>query len=185
MFFNIAKNNLKKSFKDYTIYFLTLSFAICIFYAFNSIGSQSVLKTLNESQKEYIGLVQNVMSVLSVFVSVILGMLIIYANNFLIKRRKKELGIYMTLGMGKEKISKILVLETLIVGIVSLVVGLLIGFIISQGLSILTAKMFGGIITNMTFVISYSAIVKTILYFGIIFILVMIFKKIKRNTLSL
>ena len=58
----------------------------------------------------------------SVFVSVILGLLIVYANNFLINRRKKEFGIYMTLGMGKRQISKIILLETIFVGIISLVV---------------------------------------------------------------
>ncbi|MGL4760376.1 MAG: ABC transporter permease [Sarcina sp.] len=178
MYFNIARNNIKKSFKDYTIYFLTLSFAVCVFYAFNSIGSQSAITTLSKSQKEYMQVMNNVTNVLSIFVSIILGALIIYANNFLIKRRKKELGIYMTLGMGKNKISKILVLETLMVGIISLIVGLIVGLIVSQGLSVLTAKLFGGIISKMGFVISYSAIGKTILYFGIIFVLVMIFNTV-------
>ncbi|MGL5068314.1 MAG: ABC transporter permease [Sarcina sp.] len=178
MYFNIARNNIKKSFKDYTIYFLTLSFAVCVFYAFNSIGSQSAMTTLSKSQQEYMQVMNNVTNVLSIFVSLILGALIIYANNFLIKRRKKELGIYMTLGMGKNKISKILVLETLMVGIISLIVGLIVGLIVSQGLSVLTAKLFGGIISKMGFVISYSAIGKTILYFGIIFVLVMIFNTV-------
>ena len=175
MFFNIAKNNIRRSFKDYTIYFLTLTFAVCIFYTFNSIGSQSAMSTLSESKKEYLIVLNNITSILSIFVSFILGALIIYANNFLIKRRKKELGIYTMLGMGKTKISRILVLETLIVGVISLIIGLIAGLIISQGLSVLTSKFFGGIITKMTFVISYNAIGKTILYFGIIFILVMIF----------
>ena len=178
MFFNIAKNNIRKSFKDYTIYFLTLSFAVCIFYAFNSVGSQSAMTTLNESQKAYIQIINVVTNILSIFVSVILGALIIYANNFLIKRRKKELGIYMTLGMGKSKISKILVLETLMVGVISLVVGLIAGLIVSQGLSVLTSKLFGGIISNLGFTISYGAIGKTVLYFGIIFVLVMIFNTV-------
>lgn len=178
MFFNMAKNNIKKSFKDYTIYFLTLSFAVCIFYAFNSIGSQKAMASLSDSAKSVMLVLNNLTSALSVFVSIILGALIIYANNFLIKRRKKELGIYMTLGMGKSKISKILVIETLMVGVISLIVGLIAGIIISQGLSVLTAKMFGGMITKLTFVISGAAIIKTIIYFGIIFVLVMIFNTV-------
>lgn len=178
MFFNMAKNNIKKSFKDYTIYFLTLSFAVCIFYAFNSIGSQSAMTQISTQQKEILAVMGNITGALSVFVSIILGALIIYANNFLIKRRKKELGIYMTLGMGKSKISKILVIETLMVGVISLVIGLIAGLIVSQGLSLLTAKMFGGVITKLAFVISYSAILKTIIYFGIIFLLVMIFNTV-------
>ncbi|MGL4990069.1 MAG: ABC transporter permease [Sarcina sp.] len=178
MFFNMAKNNIKKSFKDYTIYFLTLSFAVCIFYAFNSIGSQTAMTQISEQGKEILSVMSNITGALSVFVSVILGALIIYANNFLIKRRKKELGIYMTLGMGKGKISRILVIETLMVGVISLVVGLIGGLVVSQGLSLLTAKLFGGEITKLAFVISYSAILKTIIYFGIIFLLVMIFNTV-------
>lgn len=178
MYSKIAIGNIKKSFKDYTIYFITLSFAVCIFYAFNSIGSQEAMIKLSTSQASYIKTIEQSMSVVSVFVSVILGALIIYANNFLIKKRKKELGIYTTLGMGKGKISRILVLETFIVGIISLVIGLVIGLIISQGLSAFTAKLFVAQMSKYTFIISSAAIIKTIIYFGIIFILVMIFNTI-------
>lgn len=175
MYFKIALNNVKKSFKDYGIYFLTLTFAVCIFYAFNSIGNQSAMKHINGSTAEYIGLIKNAMSMVSVFVSLILGGLIIYANNFLIKRRKKELGVYMMLGMGKRKISQVLVMETFLIGLISLVVGLGLGIILSQGLSIFTAKLFELSTAQYGFSISISAIVKTIIYFGIIFVLVMIF----------
>ncbi|HBY8264597.1 TPA: ABC transporter permease, partial [Clostridioides difficile] len=101
--------------------------------------------------------------------------LILYANNFLVKKRNKELGIYMTLGMEKVKISKILVFETIIVGIVSLVSGLILGLLVSQGLSILLLKLFEFNMSEYNFVISISSIIKTIVYFGIMFLLVMIF----------
>lgn len=104
-----------------------------------------------------------------------LGGLILYANNFLVKKRKKELGIYMTLGMGKNKISKILTYETALVGIISLVVGLGIGIIVSQGISAFASKLFEVSLSNYKFLLSTDAILKTVLYFGIIFILVMIF----------
>ena len=175
MYFKIAKNNVVKSFKDYTIYFLTLSFAVCIFYAFNSIGAQQAMLDLSRSQKEYIELIQMVMSYLSIFVSIILGCLIIYANNFLIKKRKKELAVYMTLGMGKTKVSRILLLETVCVGIFSLIIGLVLGAIVSQGLSVLTAKLFTVPMTKFTFIISGAAILKTVIYFAVIYLLVMIF----------
>lgn len=175
MYFKIALNNVKKSFKDYGIYFLTLTFAVCIFYAFNSIGNQSAMKHINGSTAEYIVLIKNAMSMVSVFVSLILGGLIIYANNFLIKRRKKELGVYMMLGMGKRKISQVLVMETFLIGLISLAVGLGLGIILSQGLSTFTAKLFELSTVQYGFSISISAIVKTIIYFGIIFALVMIF----------
>lgn len=174
MYSKIAIKNVKKSFKDYSIYFLTLTLAVCIFIA----QFYRVTKSFHGnviSGAEFIDEVSAMISYVSVFVAVILGSLIIYANNFLIKKRNKELGIYMTLGMGKAKISKILIFETIIVGVLSLISGLIIGFIASKGLSVLVVKLFQFKMNKFTFMISISAIGKTIFYFGIMFLLVMIF----------
>ncbi|WP_460284246.1 FtsX-like permease family protein [Clostridium botulinum] len=170
MYSKIALKNIKKSYKDYTIYFLTLILAVCIFYSFNSIESQKVLIEL-----EFMSEIMKAISGVSVLVSIILGGLIVYANNFLIKRRKKELGIYMILGMGKRKISRILVTETFIVGVISLVGGLILGIGASQGLSTFTLNLFDVGMDEYEFIVSTSAIGKTILYFGIMFLLIMIF----------
>ena len=175
MYSKIAFKNVKKSFKDYTIYFFTLMLAVCIFYTFNSIESQKAMSELTSSGESYVEILSKVISYVSVFIAFILGSLILYANNFLVKKRNKELGIYMTLGMSKNKISKILILETIIVGILSLISGLILGLIFSQGLSILVVKLFGLKMSTYSFVISGKAMIKTVLYFGIIFLLVMIF----------
>lgn len=175
MFSKIAINNVRRSIKDYAVYFLTLTFAVCIFYSFNSVGSQKVMETLRTGTgaKE----LQYLIGLVSVFVSFILGGLIVYSNNFLIKKRKKELGIYMTLGMGKVRISRILVFETFLIGLISLGAGLVLGLVFSQGLSLFTVKLFGAGFGKYRFVISFYAIAKTCLYFGIIFIIVMIFNQ--------
>ncbi len=93
---------MKKSFKDYAIYFLTLVLGVAIFYMFNSLDSQEAMLTVSESSRELIKLMISMLGMVSVFVAVILGLLIVYANNFLINRRKKEFGIYMTLRNGKK-----------------------------------------------------------------------------------
>ena len=175
MYSKIAFKNVKKSFKDYTIYFFTLMLAVCIFYTFNSVESQKAMSEITSSGESYVEILSKVISYVSVFIAFILGSLILYANNFLVKKRNKELGIYMTLGMSKNKISKILILETIIVGILSLISGLILGLIFSQGLSILVVKLFGLKMSTYSFVISGKAMIKTVLYFGIIFLLVMIF----------
>ena len=175
MYSKIAFKNVKKSFKDYTIYFFTLMLAVCIFYTFNSVESQKAMSEITSSGESYVDILSKVISYVSVFIAFILGSLILYANNFLVKKRNKELGIYMTLGMSKNKISKILILETIIVGILSLISGLILGLIFSQGLSILVVKLFGLKMSTYSFVISGKAMIKTVLYFGIIFLLVMIF----------
>lgn len=176
MFSKIAINNVKRSFKDYSIYFLTLTLGVCIFYSFNSLDSQNAIQEMNKNTifRESLELL---MSGTSVFVSVILGGLIVYANNFLIKKRKRELGLYMTLGMSKGKISRILIVETLLIGVVSLIVGIGLGIIVSQGLSVLTANILSMDLDKYKFVFSLGAMMKSIVYFGIIYLLVMIFNQ--------
>lgn len=175
MYYKIAALNIKKSYKDYTIYFLTLILGVCIFYSFNAIDSQKALIDIKSSNVNYLSKLTEIISAVSVLVSIILACLILYANNFLIKKRKKELGIYMTLGMGKRKISLILVTETFIVGAISLISGLILGIIISQTLSAFSLKLFDVAMDEYRFSISTNAIGKTIVYFGIMFLLVMIF----------
>ena len=178
MLFKLSLKNIRKSFKDYAIYFFTLILGVAIFYVFNAIDSQTVLLNVTSSTREIIDLMVNMLSGVSVFVSFILGFLIIYASRFLMKRRNKEFGIYLTLGMSKGKISKILLLETLIIGIISLVIGLIVGVLASQLMSVLVANSFEADLTHFTFVFSSSAMIKTIIYFGIMYLLVIIFNVI-------
>lgn len=175
MLFKLSLKNIKKSFKDYAIYFFTLILGVSIFYVFNSIESQTVLLDVTKNTYEIIQLMTNMLSGVSVFVSFILGFLIIYASRFLIKRRNKEFGVYLTLGMSKRKISMILFFETLIIGTISLIVGLLVGVVLSQFMSILVANMFEADMTKFKFVFSNGAFIKTLIYFGIMYLLVMIF----------
>lgn len=175
MLFKLSFNNMKKSIKDYGIYFLTLVLGVAIFYMFNSIDSQQAMLQVSSSQREIIKLMIAMLGYVSVFVAVILGLLIVYANKFLINRRKKEFGIYMTLGMGKKQISKIIWMETIFVGVISLVIGLVIGVFASQFMSILVAKMFEADMSEFKFVFSKNACIKTCIYFAVMYILVMFF----------
>ncbi|MGL4799519.1 MAG: FtsX-like permease family protein [Cellulosilyticaceae bacterium] len=180
MYFKMALRNVRKSFKDYSIYFLTLTFGVCIFYCFNSITDQKAMTEIGAHQAIYVEMLKNILSGVSVFVSIILGSLILYGNSFLIKRRKKELGVYRILGMSNRKIAQMLFIETICVGVAALGVGLLLGVAVGQGLSVFTLKLFTMDISHYAFAVSGAAMVKSILYFGIIFIIVMCF-----NALSL
>lgn len=175
MLFKLSIRNIKKSMKDYAIYFLTLMLGVSIFYVFNAIESQTILMSITEDTREIIKLMNNMLSGLSVLVSFVLGCLIIYANRFLMKRRNKEFGIYLTLGMSKQKMSFILFFETLLIGAVSLIVGLIIGVGLSQLMSLLVINMFEADMTEFQFVFSKIATNKTIMYFGFIYFLVMLF----------
>lgn len=175
MLFKLSIKNMKKSFKDYAIYFLTLVLGVAIFYMFNSLDSQEAMLQVSNSTRDIIKIMISMLGYVSVFVAVVLGLLIVYANNFLINRRKKEFGIYMTLGMGKRQISKIIILETIFVGIISLIVGLVIGIFASQFMSVLVAKMFEADMSNFQFVFSKTACIKTCVYFAVMYIAVMFF----------
>ena len=178
MFFKLAVKNVKKSFKDYMIYFLTLMFAVCMFYIFNSVDGFVDNLALSENMKKLIQSADVVMRALSILVAGVLAFLIIYANSFLMKRRKKELGIYMILGMRKRKISIILIIETFFIGLISLVVGLGIGAVLSQSLSGIIAKAIDVSVTKFEFVFSKSACIETSVFFAITFIIVMIFNSV-------
>lgn len=174
----LSFRNIKKSFKDYAIYFFTLILGVAIFYVFNSIESQTVLLDITESTYDIIDTLSNMLSGASVFVAFILGFLIIYASRFLMKRRNKEFGIYMLLGMSKRKISMILFFETILIGIISLAVGLGLGVALSQLMSMLVANMFEADMTRYEFIFSSDACIKTLIYFGIMYVIVMLFNVI-------
>ena len=175
MLFKLSIKNMKKSFKDYAVYFITLVLGVAVFYMFNSLDSQEAMLQVSSSTKQMIKLMINMLSMVSVFIAVVLGLLIVYANNFLINRRKKEFGIYMTLGMGKRQISKILLIETIFVGIISLVIGLILGVFSSQFMSILVAKLFQADMSKFEFVFSKNACIKTCIYFAVMYFAVVLF----------
>lgn len=173
MIFKLAFRNMKKSMSDYAVYFITLIVGISVFYVFNAISDQTVMIKIFKNELDILDLMNSTLSVASVIVSGVLAFLIVYASSFLMKRRKKEFGIYMLLGMGKKKIAGILMVETVIIGAVSLVVGMGLGILLSQGMSILVASMFEADMSEFTFDVSVGALGKTLLYFFVMYALVL------------
>ena len=132
MYFKLAYQNVKKSYRDFMIYFLTLAFSVCLFYTFNSFQQQKEVLSLNEMEHAILETTGIVMNFLSIFVAIVFAFLILYANRFLIKRRKQEFGLYQLLGMPNGKIDRILVYETVLIGLISLVAGMMLGIALSQ-----------------------------------------------------
>lgn len=179
MLFKLAFRNVRKSFGDYTVYFITLMFAVMFFYAFNSLDAQQAIMDLNSSKATSAQVMLESIKVFSTFVAITLGILILYANNFLIKRRNKELGVYLVLGMGKGRVAAIFMVETLLVGVIALAVGLLLGVLFSQGMSLITARMFEVQLKEYVFVFSAKAMTQSVIYFGAMFVCVMIFNAVR------
>lgn len=176
MFSKLALKNVRRSVKDYGVWFLTIVFGVCLFYVFNALESQSVLRYLAQSPRVYIvDSIKNLIGMLSVFVWVVLAFLILYASGFLIRRRKKELGTYLLLGMERWQVARLLLTETVCIGAAALALGLVLGVLAAWGLSGFTAGLFAVPMTFFTFSVSIPALVKTALAFAAIFLLVMVY----------
>ena len=142
MFSKLALRNVRRSFRDYGVYFLTLTFGVCLFYTFNSLDGQGAMVYLAMNGNPIVDSIIILMDVFSVFVAVVLACLILYANRFLLRRRKRELGTYLLLGLSQGQVSRLLFLETGLIGVVSLAAGLALGVAASFGMSALTLSMF-------------------------------------------
>lgn len=175
MLCRMAIKNIKKSIRDYAIYFFTLVIGVSVFYVFNAIEDQTSYMVISKDTREMARILGTVLSGLSVFVAVVLGLLVVFASRFLMKRRNKEFATYLLLGMSKGSIAGIMFFETVIIGLISLVFGLLIGTGLSQLMSALVANLFEADMTSFRFMVSSGAIVKTIINFAVIYIIVIIF----------
>lgn len=170
--------NLRKNLRDYLIYFLTLTLAVSLFYAFNSLSDQPAFAEMSMTRRLLYDQLSGLMAALSVVVAIVLGFLIVYANQFLRKRRKKELGLYQLLGMKRGRISRVFAGETFCVGVLSLAAGLVLGVALSQGVSLIALRLFAVALENYRFVLSWPALRQTVLCFAVIFLLVMAFNAV-------
>lgn len=175
MLIRLAFKNVGKSYKDYGVYFFTLGFGVCVFYLFNAVYAQSEILKMQDEILQALEWLNIGLHFCSIIVAFIIGFLVVYANSYFMSRRKKELGIYMTLGMSKVKISIVYVLETSLVACLALLVGLFMGIFLSQFMAIFTAHMFETKITDYHLVISSEAILDCMVTFGVIFMLVIVF----------
>ncbi len=176
MSFKLAFRNVRRSIKDYAVYFLTLTFGVCLFYVFSALDDQSAIQFLARNNNPNVEAIFVLVGVFSTFVAVVLAGLILYANQFLMKRRKRELGTYALLGMPTGKVARLLVTETLLIGLCALVSGVALGILGSWALDKLTVAMFLAAPEEIfSFNLSWKAAGKTAAYFGVIFLIVMAF----------
>ncbi len=175
MLIKLAFKNLCKSLRDYAIYFLTLTLGVSVFYMFGSIYTQREIMHITESADQAMTAIGELLQYISLFVAVILGFLIVYANGFFLRRRKKELGVYLTLGMTRARVSLVLLLETSLLALAALGAGLLLGVFGSLFMSVFTANLFEADLTGYKFLFSLPAAGKSIVYFAVVFVVVAVF----------
>lgn len=167
--------NLRRNLRDYGIYFFTLMLAISLFYAFNSLQDAKALLGLDPDMLVMLKQLGALIKGCSIVIAGVIGFLILYVDRFLLKRRKKELGIYMLLGMKKGKISAVFVGETFLIGLGSLAAGIGAGVFFSQILTVAALRAFGGYVEAFTMSFSVQALNITVLCFMVIYLLAMLF----------
>lgn len=187
MLMKLALRNVRRSMRDYAVYFVTLTLGVAVFYAFNAIEDSRVLFEAQEgaenmflaSGASVFDILSQVMTYFSVVVAVVLGFLVLYANRFVVRARKKEFGTYLLLGMSPRQVSSVVLTETLIVGVLALVVGLGLGFLISQAIAFATAGLIGVAISDYHLLFSARSAELTLGCFALIFVVVALFNAVQ------
>ena len=187
MLMKLALRNVRRSVRDYAVYFVTLTLGVAVFYAFNAIGDSRVLFEAQEgaenmflaSGASVFDILSQVMTYFSVVVAVVLGFLVLYANRFVVRARKKEFGTYLLLGMSPRQVSSVVLMETLIVGVLALVVGLGLGFLISQAIAFATAGLISVAISDYHLLFSARSAELTLGCFALIFVVVALFNAVQ------
>lgn len=172
MLCKLAWGNVRRAGKDYLVYLLTLTLAVTVFYAFNTISVQADLVLEEEGMPELLG---TVMSGLTMFLAVVMGFLMVYANNFIMKRRKKEFGLYQVLGMSRGQVSRVMAMETAIVSGGALALGIVLGVGFSQVMTFFTASLFKTQIRDFHFFFSVPAFLITVGCLVAIFFVTLVF----------
>ena len=172
MLCKLAWGNVRRAGRDYLVYLLTLTLGVTVFYAFNTISMQVDIAGIDEE-----GLAQvmgSMLGYLTYFLAGVMAFLMVYANNFIMKRRKKEFGLYQVLGMGRGRVATIMALETVIVSVVAFVAGIVLGMGLSQLMTFFTASLFKTQIANFHFFFSVHAFNLTLACMLVMFVLTLL-----------
>lgn len=172
MLCKLAWGNVRRAGHDYLVYLLTLTLGVTVFYAFNTVSMQVDIAGIDEE-----GLAQvmgSMLGYLTYFLAGVMAFLMVYANNFIMKRRKKEFGLYQVLGMGRGRVATIMALETVIVSVVAFVAGIVLGVGLSQLMTFFTASLFKTQIANFHFFFSVHAFNLTLACMLVMFVLTLL-----------
>lgn len=172
MLCKLAWGNVRRAGRDYLVYLLTLTLGVTVFYAFNTVSMQVDIAGINEEGLARV--MDSMLGYLTYFLAGVMAFLMVYANNFIMKRRKKEFGLYQVLGMGRGRVATIMALETVIVSVVAFVVGIVLGVGLSQLMTFFTASLFKTQIANFHFFFSVHAFSLTLACMLVMFVLTLL-----------
>lgn len=172
MLCKLAWGNVRRAGRDYLVYLLTLTLGVTVFYAFNTVSMQVDIAGIEEEGlSELMG---TMLGYLTYFLAGVMAFLMVYANNFIMKRRKKEFGLYQVLGMGRGRVATIMALETVIVSVGAFVAGIVLGVGLSQLMTFFTASLFKTQIADFHFFFSVHAFNLTLACMLVMFVLTLL-----------
>ena len=172
MLCKLAWGNVRRAGRDYLVYLLTLTLGVTVFYAFNTVSMQVDIAGINEEGLARV--MDSMLGYLTYFLAGVMAFLMVYANNFIMKRRKKEFGLYQVLGMGRGRVATIMALETVIVSVVAFAAGIVLGVGLSQLMTFFTASLFKTQIANFHFFFSVHAFNLTLVCMLVMFVLTLL-----------
>jgi len=163
--FSLARKNIQRNLSNYFLYIASMVFSIVIYFTFVTLKYNDDLSALKQSSQQIKGLMSASSVVLLFFIVIFMA----YSNSFFMKKRKKEVALYSLLGVRKQKIGLMLFFENLVIGLVSLVLGIVLGFFMSQGLLMILVKLMGyEVVGSLTF--SVEALMNTTGIFTLLFL---------------
>lgn len=171
LYIKLAWGNLRRALKDFTVYFVTLMLSVSLFYSFNTLTNQAFFVGLSSSTSHLVLRMAELITGLSIFLMIVIGILIVYANVFFMRRRVREFATYLLLGMKKSSLAFVILIENFIVGICALIVGLLVGVVVSQFSSLAVLKLFNSPVERFHFLLVPQVMIFTACMFGVVFVL--------------
>ncbi|GGP10037.1 FtsX-like permease family protein [Oceanobacillus neutriphilus] len=163
--FELALKNIRRNMKSYGLYVGSTVFSIIIYFTFAMLKHSDDISGLAETSKQ----MQAVMSASAFVLMIFVAIFILYSNSFFMKKRKKEVALYSLLGVRKRSIGFLLFFENIVIGLVALVVGVGLGFLLSQALLSLLLKLMG-LSLSVGFAFSMQAVIETVVVFFVIFL---------------
>ena len=167
-YIKLAWSGIWKNKRLYTPYLLTCIGMVMMFYVVSFLSNCQALQAMRGAMT-----LQSMLSFGSWVIGIFALIFLFYTNSFLIRRRKKEFGLYNILGMGKGNLAHILLWESLIVAGISLIAGLFLGIVLSKMAELGLVNLVSG---DVTFSLSLDtgAIIRTLILFAVIFLLLLV-----------
>lgn len=168
MFSKLVARNSQRNRKNNTLYFSSMVLSVISFYIILSLSHQDVISFLTKMESDAVNRLLSMVPLFYVFTLFILLMLVYFASSVQMERRSHEFGVYLTLGMKRKTLFRMILMEDVRDSLIALAIGLPIAVILSEAISLVTVRLIGIGIVGHRFTLSLSAILFTVIGFSLV-----------------